>query len=361
MNQIYQFFIIGFFLFSCSSKEPVELQKIDPTHADIPLNLSDIGKKLNIIEIKTKTPIGGMPDVILSDKYIYLFDQDHSQSLYQVDYDGNVLNSIRFGNDDKLNINGINNLVAKNNKVGVVSMGSKIIWFDENLKEEKTEIMAIKANYHFPFQNGYVSFVNRINDEIDFDFVASDESAIIHTAIPIDRNEYAYVYKPYSPFAKYNDQILFTKSFNDTIFVYNEKEGLMPFAKVNFGSSSVPDDQFMKIQNAFDMMNFFNAKKFSYLDGEIYSIDDQKALILVSIKGRGKLGLWDIKKGSIVTYPSLKDNFKSNMELFQVSTVSSGKTVFGVSGEYVKNSASESFKNSLKEGYEYSFFLLAIE
>ncbi|AFL84364.1 hypothetical protein Belba_1764 [Belliella baltica DSM 15883] len=302
-----------------------------------------------------------MPDVILSEKYIYLFDQDYSQSLYQVDYDGNVLNSIRFGNDDKLNINGINNLVVKNNKVGVVSRGSKIIWFDENLKDEKTEIMATKAHYHLPFQNGYVSFVNRINEEIDFDFVASDESGIIHTAIPIDRNEYGYVYKPYSPLAKYKDQILFTKSFNDTIFVYNEKEGLMPFTKVDFGSSTVPDDQFLKIQDAFDMMNFFNAKKHSYLSGEVYPIDDQKALIGITIKGSGKLGLWDIDKGSLVTYPSLKDDFKSNMELFQISTVSFGKTVFGVSGEYVKNSASESFKNSLEEGYEYSFFLLVLE
>lgn len=361
MNQIYQFFIIGFFLFSCSSKEPVELQKIDPTHAKISLNLSDIGKKLNIIEIKTKTPTGGMPDVILSDKYIYLFDQDYSQSLYQVDYEGNVLNSIRFGNDDKLNINGINNLVEKNNEVGVVSMGRKIIWFDEKLNNKKTETMAIKAHYHFPFKNGYVSFVNRINDEIDFDFVSSDENGIIHRAIPIDRNEYAYVYKPYSPFSAYKDQLLFSKSFNDTIYSYEVGKGLIPFAKVDFGSRSVPDDQFLKIQDAFDMMNFFNTKKFSYLEGEIYSIDNQKALILISIKGRGKLGLWDIKKGSIVTYPSLKDNFKSNMELFQVSTVSSGKTVFGVSGEYVKNSASESFKNSLKEGYEYSFFLLILE
>ena len=166
-----------------------------------------------------------MPDVILSEKYIYLFDQDYSQSLYQVDYDGNVLNSIRFGNDDKLNINGINNIVVKNDKVGVVSMGSKIICFDENLKDKKTEIMATKAHYHLPLQNGYVSFVNRINDDIDFDFVASDENGIIHKAIPVDRNEYAYVYKPYSPFSAYKDQLLFSKSFNDTIYSYEVEKG----------------------------------------------------------------------------------------------------------------------------------------
>jgi hypothetical protein len=117
----------------------------------------------------------------------------------------------------------------------------------------------------------------------------------------------------------------------------------------------------LKIQDAFDMMNFFNAKKHSYLSGEVYPIDDQKALIGITIKGSGKLGLWDIDKGSLVTYPNLKDDFKSNMKLFQVSTVSFSKTVFGVSGEYVKNSASQSFKNSLEKGYEYSFFLLVLE
>lgn len=109
------------------------------------------------------------------------------------------------------------------------------------------------------------------------------------------------------------------------------------------------------------MMNFFNTKKFSYLDGEIYSIDNQKALIKVSIKGKGAFGLWNIDKGNLLIYPSLKDNFKSDMELFHINIVSNGKTVFGVSGEYVKKSASESFKNNLKEGYEYSFFLLILE
>ena len=345
-------------LFSCSSDSTVKLIKINPILQEKSIELSEIGEKLNIIEIKTESPIGGIPDVLLSEKYIYLFDQDYSQSLYQIDYEGNA---IRFGNDDKLNINGINNLVKKNNEVGVVSMGTKIIWFDEKLNNKKTETMAIKAHYHFPFKNGYVSFVNRINDEIDFDFVSSDENGIIHRAIPIDRNEYAYVYKPYSPFYAYKDQILFSKSFNDTIYSYEVEKGLIPFAKVDFGSSSVPDDQFLKIQDAFDMMNFFNTKKFSYLDGEIYSIDDQKALIKVSIKGKGAFGLWDIDKGNLVIYPSLKDNFKSDMELFHINTVSTGKTVFGVSGEYVKSRASESFKSSLEEGYEYSFFIFVLE
>lgn len=359
MKYILKIFILT--LFSCTSEKIENLIEIIPKNADISINLSELGQKLNITEIKTDIPIGGIPEVLLSEKYIYLFDQDFTQTLYQVNFNGIVLNSIQFGNDDKLNINGINNLVVKNNKVGVVSMGAKITWFDENLKEEKSEVMAVKANYHFPFQNGYVSFVNRINDEIEFDFISSDESGIKHTAIPVNVNEYKFVYKAYSPFAKWKDQVIFTKSFNDTVFVFNEKKGLMPLIKVDFGNNTVPNDQLLKIQNAFDMMNFLNSKSFSYLSGETYNIDDNRFIVGVATRGENKFGLLKVKENSLITYPSIKDNFKTGMELYHISATNSGKIVFGVNGEYVNSRASESFKNSLNEGYENSFFLLILE
>lgn len=359
MKKILFFFILG--IVSCSTQKVEEIQTLTTQQADIPLLLSDIGNKLNILQIETEYPIGPTPEIALSEKYIYLFDQDYTQALYQIDYSGTVIRSIQFGMDEKLNINGINNLVVKNNKPGLVYMGTKIIWFDEYFNEEKTETMSGAANYHYPYHEGYVAFNNRINEDVGFDFFASSKSGLIDQALPINPDEYKFVYKSNAPFANWKKSLLFTRSFDNKIYIYETKNGLKPFAQVDFGNNAIPTDQLMKIKNTFDMMSFLNKNSFSYLSGEIYALNDKTIILGNTTKGKTSFGVWKYGEKKITTYPRIKDNFKSEMDLFHISSSAHGKTVFGINGEYVKSKASENFKKNYKEGFENSFFILVLE
>jgi hypothetical protein len=103
--------------------------------ADKPLLVSEIGESLDIIEVQTKYPISGYPTILKSDRYYYLFEKGLITSLHQIGLDGKVRKSIDFGYDDKLNADGITQVILRDNGVGVVSMGKTVIWFDEDLVE----------------------------------------------------------------------------------------------------------------------------------------------------------------------------------------------------------------------------------
>ncbi|EIM78666.1 hypothetical protein A3SI_01166 [Nitritalea halalkaliphila LW7] len=341
-------------------KQEATVKSLRLQQADIPLLFSKLGKSLQVLEIKSDIPIGPMPEIVLADNYFYLFDQDYTQRLYQVDFKGNIRNSIAFNEDTKLAIDGITQLVVKGNTVGVVAMGQTIQWFDEELKEGKVEQLPAKAKYHLPYAKGYVSFNNRINEAIPHDFFASDGNSVQHEALEVDPSTYPFVYQTHAPFTKHEKGLLFARFFDDTIYAYDSEEGLRPYAAIDFGANASPEERLKQISNPFDMMQLLNDKSLAYLSGELFMVEPGKCLFGAWLKGRGTFGLWNMSEANATTYPVLKDDFKSDLQFYHISASKPGKTVFGLNGESVAENASEAFLSSLTGDFSSSFFLFIL-
>ncbi|MFC3416077.1 6-bladed beta-propeller [Algoriphagus hitonicola] len=252
-----------FFLFMLLLTFSCEEKKSDfsfvPINSEKPIFVSEIGESLDIIEIKTQYPISGVPTILKSDRYFYLFEEGFVTSLHQIDLKGNLKNSIDFGYDDKINADGITQVILRENEVGVVSMGKTVIWFDENLEELETEELPFKANFHYPLdKDKIISFNNRIDELEDYDILIK-ENQDIKKALPIRNEEYNFVYKSYSPFSHWGNYVLFSQAFNDTVYVWDREE-FRPLFHVNFGSDAVLD-RLTQIQHAMEMLAFLNEKK----------------------------------------------------------------------------------------------------
>jgi hypothetical protein len=359
MNRFIASLLISIF-FSCEKKQPQFSFK--PLPADKPLFVSQIGESLDIIEVQTKYPISGTPTILKSDRYFYLFEEGIVTSLHQVGLDGKVRKSIDFGYDDKLNADGITQVILRENGVGVVSMGKTIIWFDENLEEQDSEKLPFKANFHFPVTDEkIISFNNRIDDEEDFDILIQ-QNGLIEKALPIRKDEYNFVYKSYSSFTKWNDKVLFSQAFNDTIYAWDQ-DGFRPLFHVNFGSNAV-SNRLTQIQHPLDMLAFFNERKYHYLSGEVYGLDANRILFQINEKGKRKVGLMDYKSNELTIYPGIVDNSISNMILYFPQFSQNGELFFGISGEQILENYDripDSFKHRLSEDYAESYFIYRLK
>lgn len=359
MNRFIASLLISIF-FSCEKKQTEFSFK--PLQADMPLLVSEIGESLDIIEIQTKYPISGAPTILKSDRYFYLFEEGIVTSLHQVDLDGKVRKSIDFGHDDKLNVDGITQVILKENDVGVVTMGEKVIWFDENLEEQDTEKLPFKANFHFPITDEkIISFNNRIDDQEDYDILIQ-QNGEIERVLPIRKDEYNFVYKSYSSFTEWNDKVLFSQAFNDTIYVLDQ-EGFRPLFHVDFGSNAVAD-RLTQIQHPLDMLAFFNERKYHYLPGEVYGLDANRVLFQINEKGKRKVGLLDFQSNELTVYPGIVDNSISNMILYFPQIALDGELYFGISGEQILENYDripDSFKYRLSTDYAESYFIYRLK
>lgn len=352
--------VILFTIFSC--RENPKTFSFEPKIADKPLLVSEIGQSLEILEVQTKYPISGTPTILKSDKYFYLFEEGIVTSLHQIGLDGKVRKSIDFGYDDKLNADGITQVILRENGVGVVTMGEKVIWFDENLDEQDTEKLPFKANFHFPITDEkIISFNNRIDDQEDYDILIN-QNGDLKKSLPIRKDEYNYVYKSYSSFSKWNDKVLFSQAFNDTIYVLDQ-EGFRPLFHVDFGSNAVAD-RLTQIQHPLDMLAFFNERKYHYLPGEVYGIDTNRILFQINEKGNRKVGLLDFQSDELTVYPGIVDNSISNMILYFPQISLDGELYFGISGEQILENYDripDSFKHRLSTDYAESFFIFRLK
>lgn len=346
--------------FSC--KESSKKFSFETKTDDKPILVSEIGESLEIIEVQTKYPISGTPTILKSDRYFYLFEEGIVTSLHQVGLDGKVRRSIDFGYDDKLNTDGITQVILRENGVGIISLGKTVIWFDENLEEQDTEKLPFKANFHFPVTDDkIISFNNRIDDEEDFDILIQKNGAI-EKALPIRKDEYNFVYKSYSSFAEWNDKVLFSQAFNDTIYAW-DKDGFQPLFHVNFGSNAV-SNRLTQIQHPLDMLAFFNEKKYHYLSGEVYGLDANRILFQINEKGKRKVGLMDYKSNELTIYPGIVDNSISNIILYFPQFSKGGELYFGISGEQILENYDripDSFKQRLSKDYAESYFIYRLK
>ncbi|WP_297335816.1 hypothetical protein [Algoriphagus sp.] len=105
------FLLVFFILSACSEKESTISYK--PIYSEKALLVSEIGKNLEILEVKTKYPITSYPTTLKSDRYYYLLEEGLVTTLHQVDFKGNLRKSMDFGNDDKLNADAISQVVTK--------------------------------------------------------------------------------------------------------------------------------------------------------------------------------------------------------------------------------------------------------
>jgi hypothetical protein len=336
---------------------------IQPTEVDKPVLVSDIGERLDILEIQTPYPISGTPSILKSDRYYYLFEQGIISSLHQVGLDGKFIRSIDFGYDDKLNADGITQVILRENQVGVVSRGSSVIWFDENLEELETEKLPIKAHFHYPLDDeNLISYNNRINDLEEYDILITQNEKL-KKALPIRKEEYNFVYKSYSPFSEWNQKVLFSQAFNDTIYTWDQEE-FKPLFHVDFGSNAVSKERFLEIQHAMDMLAFFNERKYSYLQGEVYGFDSNRILFQINEKGKQKLGLMNVSENQLTIHPGIVDNSVSGMVLYYPQFSQDGVLYFGISGEQLLENYDripDAFKHRLSSDYAESFFIYKLK
>lgn len=347
-------------LFSCS-QNPEEFS-FSPKIVDKPLLVSEIGQQLDILEMKTKYPISGTPTLLKSDRFYYLFEEGLVTSLHQIDLDGNLRNSIDFGYDDKLSADGITQVLLKENRVGVVSRGKTVIWFDEDLEENDSEVLPFMANFHLRINDeNIISFNNRIDEREDYDILIQSNKEI-KKALPIRKEEYNFVYKSYSPFSFWGKDVLFSQAFNDTIYSWGP-EGFRPLFHVDFGTDAVAD-RLTGIHHALEMLTFFNEKKYAYLQGEVHGLDANRVLFQFNQKGKRKLGLMDFNKSELIGYSGILDNSISNMALYFPQFVKDGVLYFGLSGEQILENYDrlpDSFKHRLSEDYAESYFIYSLK
>ena len=347
-------------IFSC--KESPKKFSFEPKIAGNPLLVSEIGQSLEIFEVQTRYPISGTPTILKSDKYFYLFEEGLITSLHQIDLNGKIRKSIDFGYDDKLNADGITQVILRENGVGIVTLGKTVIWFDENLEEQETEKLPFKANFHFPINDEkIISFNNRINDQEDFDILIQ-QNGDLKKSLPIRKDEYNYVYKSYSPFSQWKDNVIFSQAFNDTIYIWDQL-GFRPLFHVDFGSNAV-SDRLTQIKHPLDMLAFFNERKYHYLLGEIYGIDTNRILFQINEKGNRKIGLIDFQSNELTVYPGIVDNSISNMILYFPQLSMGGELYFGISGEQILENYDripDSFKQRLSKDYAESFFIYRLK
>lgn len=360
---MYRFILTIVFLSFISCQKTPEQFSYTPNYVEKPLLVSEIGESLDIIEIQTKYPISGYPTILKSDQYYYLFEEGLVTSLHQVGLDGKVRKSIDFGYDDKLNADGITQVILRENGVGVISRGTSIIWFDEDLIEQETETLPFKANFHFPInENEIISFTNRINEDEDFDILIQ-KNGLISRALPIDRAKYGFVYQTFSPFISMGGKILFSQSFNDTIFQWDHTK-FEPLIHVNFGSEAITKERYSKISHALDMLEFFNEKKYSYLQGEIYGLNENKIMFKLSHKGKQKVGVMDFKSKELTAYSGIVDNSISGMLIYFPQFSQNGELFFGISGEQILENYDripDSFKHRLSKDYAESYFIYRLK
>ncbi|MCE7055607.1 6-bladed beta-propeller [Algoriphagus sp. AGSA1] len=361
MTRINIWFILSLFISFGCSKAPSHFS-YQPIMSEEPLLVSEIGKELDIIEIQTRYPITGTPTILKSDRYFYLFEQGVVTTLHQIGLNGKVVKSIDFGFDDKLNADAITQVVLKQDHIGIISRGNSIVFFDENLEEVSTEKLPFKAHFHFNLnEQTTISYNNRIDDLEDYDILI-DRNGVLSKELPIRKDEYNFVYKSYAPFSNWNEQVLFSQAFNDTIYVLDEK-GFKPLVIVDFGADAVNKERFLQIQHAMDMLTFFNERNYSYLMGEVYGLGNERVLFQVSDKGRQKLGLIDFQSNELTIYPGIFDNSISAMALHNPQFSKDGELFFGISGERIMENYDrlpDPFKHQLSDSYAESFFIFEL-
>ncbi len=219
MARCFLYFCLVIGLFSCQETNPSFSYK--PVQSEKPLLVSELGEKLEIIEVHTKYPISGTPTILMSDRYFYLFEEGMVVSLHQVDFDGKVRKSIDFGFDDKLNGHAISQILIKEDRIGVITYGDLVAWFDENLEEVEEERLPAKAKFHFLDDKQTIAFTHGIDDG-DWDILAYD-SVVRVEALPRNRERYGFYNHSYSPFTRWNEQIVFSKVFNDTVYIWKDQ------------------------------------------------------------------------------------------------------------------------------------------
>lgn len=342
-------------LSACSEKDPDFSYK--PIYSENALLVSEIGKSLEIIEVQTKYPIAGIPTILKSDRYYYLLEEGLVTTLHQVDFKGNLRKSLDFGNDDKLNADAISQIILKGDRVGVVTLGQTITWLNENLEEIETEKLPVKAKFHFQLGQHSIAHTNGGKDA-DWDIITYGPNWINYY-MPIDKNRYGFYNQTFSPFAKWGEKVLFSRAFNDTIYSY-ENGSFDPFFHVDFGANAVSNERYLQIHHPLEMLDFINERKYNYLQGEIYALDKDRVLFLLSNKGKRSVGLMDFKTNQLTVYPGIVDNSVSLMPLFHPQVAIEGDLYFGISGETMEENYDrlpDSFKQRLSPEYAESYFI----
>ncbi len=355
------FAVLAFVLFS-SCKDPTEeTLSYVPERSDRPLLVSEFADRLDVLEVQTPYPISGVPVILRSDRYFYLFETEMVTTLYQLDLNGKVLRNLQFEEDGRLPAAYITQVILKGDRIGIILSGDRVTWLDEKLDEIGEEILPVKAKVHFLDDVGNIAFTNRIDDG-DWEILTYD-SVMRSSALPVDREAYSFYNHTYSQFSSWGEGVLFSRAFNDTIYLW-EGEGFRPLVHIDLGARAFPREKLYGVTHPPDFGKIIRSPEYSYLIGEVFGLDGQRIMFQLMDESRRKLALMDFSSKQLTFYPGIIDNSVTGMNLVFPQFSEDGVLYFGISGEEIQENYGAlpaSFKHRLSETYDESYFIYLLK
>ncbi|MBN7810288.1 hypothetical protein J0A68_04925 [Algoriphagus sp. H41] len=354
------FFCLLFALFSCQNPGD-QTFSYQPVRSDKSLRVTDLGESLEVLEVQTRYPISGTPTILRSERHLYLFETDMVTTLYQLDLRGKVLRSLEFEEDGRLPAGYITQVMLRGDQIGIILSGDRVTWLSETLEEVGEEFLPVKAKFHFQGEVGNIAFTNRIADG-DWEILTYD-SVVRSRALPVDREAYGFYNLTYSQFSQWREGVLFSRAFNDTIYLWEGGE-FRPLLHIDLGGRAFPREKLYGVTYPPDFAKVINSPEYSYLYGEVFGLDSQRIMIQLQDESRRKLAMMDFSSRELTIYPGIVDNSVSGVDLGIPQFSKDGILYFGLSGEQIQENIDrlpESFKHRLSDTYDESYFIFLLK
>jgi hypothetical protein len=305
---------------------------------------SEIGKNIEIIQLDNDCLMGQINKLVYSDNKYFALDIDQCSCLCSFDATGKLIKKLKLNVDTKFRFDGITEMFIVEGNLVVHDVSRKTNFhLNENLEVLKTEKLSFQANAIFPFNSNWLVFLNYIQPEYKYDLLVynPDKKQITNNFLPIQKDDYAYIYEDRSTFSLNKDgKVYFARAFNDTIYNIDQDFNFSPVYYLDFGSSKTPPKYLSKIEDAMDLMRDFKEKKYDFLFGNLHFT--RKGDLLAQVQ-KGIMGhnlFIDTKKNEAFLFDNFKDDYITGLPFHSPIFSNERHFIFEVSSEILSNSGS---------------------
>ena len=361
-----KYFLILFLLAfqNCLGKSSLIIIQPDTELKNI--NLSQVGKKSSLVKLQSGVVLAEPSHILCSKNYIYFIDQNYSQQVFQFDRKGKLLKKISFLGDQKYDINGISSVFLENEMIRMVLNGNRILKFDLELNSYETQNLAYKAGYLLRIDDEYLAFNNYLENAIQnhiywLDSVGKNNSK---PSLPIDSKMYRPIFKMEQPFNRVDGELWFSKIFDDTIYVMQEKGNFKPKYFIDFGADKIPSDFLLGIETGTQFYQKMREDKHYSNSGGVHSAGNGFAIINVFHQLYTYPMVVDLKTNTSKLVDRFVDDLNSGIKVRQILFSDEEAMVFGISGENLSLQLDNVYpetKSNLSPTYEDDYFLIVVE